>query len=365
MKARWRLGRRTGLDGIRGIAVLLVVLSHAGVPGLRGGASGVTMFFVLSGFLITTLLLEEAEATGHIVRRAFYMRRALRLLPALVAVVFVACTFETARYLAGDSSGAALLPRAVVGALFFVANWFHVAGKPLGILDHTWSLAVEEQFYLVWPTAILLLGPLWRRRPRVLVALLLAAAAASAAERFLLWDGLPSANRIYFATDARADALLIGCALAVVLTRIREVRVPGWLLVPAALAIAVASGASGQRFNLLWNPVLAATGGLILVAYVATRRRAGVLEWRPLVVTGRISYGLYLWHFPLIGMIDATFGPQEHGPGIIFLLVVPWLVAYASYRVLERPFLARKGRWTPGRGDAGSEPAPQPELAAV
>ncbi|HET9492773.1 MAG TPA: acyltransferase, partial [Chloroflexia bacterium] len=221
-----RLPYLPGLDGLRAVAVIAVLLYHAGLPLFAGGFLGVEVFFVISGFLITSLLLAEWNANGRIDLPAFWLRRARRLLPAVytlvVVVLVVAVVFlpEEVSMLRGD--GAA--------AFTYVTNWylifnersyFEAMGRP-SMLLHLWSLAVEEQFYLVWPPVLALL--LRFRRRGAILAVVLAGAAASSLLMALLYSPEADPSRVYYGTDTRATGLLIGAALAFVWSpwRLRE-----------------------------------------------------------------------------------------------------------------------------------------------
>ena len=216
--------RWPALDGVRAIAVLLVVAYHLELPySPRGGAIGVTMFFTLSGFLITSILLREADHTGSIHLPSFFMRRLLRLVPGLTVLCAVVWLWATATDL-GDRTSAA-----VPWVVLYAGNWERVLNGwgSLGALEHAWSLGVEEQFYLVWPLCVLGVGALLRPANRavgVLVASLLGAA-ASLVWRLHLWsdaDPTQSAARLYNGTDAVADQLLLGCALAAAVHLVRR-----------------------------------------------------------------------------------------------------------------------------------------------
>jgi peptidoglycan/LPS O-acetylase OafA/YrhL len=322
---RWRLGRRPALDGVRGVAVLLVMAQHAELPGFRqGGATGVTMFFALSGFLITALLVEEDRATGRVSLLAFCRRRVGRLLPALV--VFLVAVVALGLAPVGDAGIAGL----------YAANWVRAGGDNLGYLGHTWSLAVEEQFYAVWPLVFVLL----RRRPRWLLGLTLLGAVGSAVERQLLWGhGL---DRIYFGSDTRADAILLGCALGLVLARGRRIAVPRPV---AALAWAGLLGLTAARSGWFFHWGFAPTAFLavVVVAAAATVRPGAtrVLERAPLVRAGRLSYGLYLWQFPIILWLGPRIGSRP--VRIVVELGVTVALAVASARYVEQPVRRRIG----------------------
>lgn len=194
---RWRLGYRPALDGLRGIAILLVLLCHSAIPYLGTlGPAGVTVFFTLSGYLITAILLQETSLG------AFYWRRALRLLPALLVVV----TFAVAAGVATRDDGLA--------ALSYGYNWYRIAGYGQQGLEHAWSLSIEEQFYLVWPMIVLAL----RCKPRWLLSLTLSAIILVILWRGSLWLQGASTTRLYNGTDTRLDGLLVGAALAIQLS---------------------------------------------------------------------------------------------------------------------------------------------------
>lgn len=310
---------RPELDGLRGIAVLVVLAAHAGVPGIRGeggGGAGVTLFFVLSGFLITSLIVAERERDGRVNLPAFYVRRGLRLLPALFALVFVVIiAYGFGLWVASPPDGLAIA--AVVG---YVGNWASVAGLQLGVLAHTWSLAVEEQFYLLWP-ALLLLGLRLGGRRRTAVAIL-AISIMVTPWRMILWsDG--AFDRVLNGTDTHADALLIGCAIALL-----NVRLPSRIGLLGALAI-VGLGIAWRASAEVYFLPLAAIAAAIAVAGCPE-----VLGWRPLAYVGRISYGLYLWHYLFIWS-------GLPWPVVIF---ISFVTAVVSFQVIERPFLRLKDR---------------------
>ncbi len=323
--------RRPELDGFRGIALLLVLFAHVGLAGFgSGGVSGVTLFFVLSGYLITTILAGEIVATGHLRVLAFYGRRAARLLPALVVLFGVGVIYESAR---GD--GSQTLRFGIVALLYF-GNWVSASGTWLGPwFGHTWSLAIEEQFYVIWPAVLIL----FRRRLGVLMVLAVTGAGLSMLERLLLWHGPGSYNRVYHGTDTRADAILLGSALA--LWAARGHRLPGrWALVAGAVLLAAATPFTGTTLGVfVLAPTLAALGGALLLAYLAPGERGRFLRFRPLVYTGRISYGMYLWQVPLVWLLMPRIGA-------LGVIVLTYVLATASFYVVERPCqrLARRGR---------------------
>ena len=327
----WTLGRRPALDGIRGIAILLVVASHLNLPWLRAaGVTGVTLFFTLSGFLITALLLEEHARVGRVSLPAFYTRRARRLLPALVASIVVVAAASV-----------------VIGAWFFswadglavaayYGNWMMIDGD-LGGLSGTWSLAVEEQFYLVWPVVMLMC----LRRGAWLVGVVAAVGALAATVwRELLWaDGTP-AVRVYFGSETHADALLLGCLVAVVLhgSRVGRTWQPvGALALVAVLLVALSPNVF--QAPMLFVPPLAA------VMIHALCRGRGDVPWLsgPLLTwTGRRSYGLYLWHTPVSAYMTEAQPEWVWSTRLLVFVLVALPLTVLSWRYVEEPFLRRR-----------------------
>ena len=341
------------LDGLRAVAVLAVMGYHAGLGFLAGGFLGVDVFFVLSGFLITTLLAAEHRRRGRIRLLPFYVRRTLRLLPALA----VMCALLQAwvwhlpfPVLAGP------VGREIAATLLYVANWAEIAGliRPLGFFGHAWSLAIEEQFYIAWP---LLLGLMLRNLSRrAAVAAVVAAAAASALWRFVLWTGPEAAMRVFHGSDTRAEALLLGCAAALALEagllpqgpRARRLLSSLALGSAAVLALAfvTASPDSGRLVHGGFTVVALASASVIVEATTAADGAvARVLSARPLVVTGRISYGLYLWHWPVFLLLSPVFTGLAPLPTLALRFAASFAAAAASWLLVERWFLRWKRRW--------------------
>jgi peptidoglycan/LPS O-acetylase OafA/YrhL len=289
------LGYRPALDGVRAIAILAVLAFHSGA--LRGGFIGVDIFFVLSGFLITTLLLQEWRETGRIRFADFYRRRAARLLPALfVTIAAVAVIYEvSSSFGLHTDRGFAGIAAAV---LFYSGNWIIALSQgniPFGLLAHTWSLAIEEQFYLVWPVLLLLLLSLSRRKNlRPLLAIALTLAVASALLRFVLWNAHTGGN-IYFRTDTRADGLLLGCALAVVYStgsgRAVLARYAGrqTIAVLAVTAMAFFALSMTPRADLLYD------GGLFAVALAAATTIAHIVSAQQSLPTRILASVPFVW----------------------------------------------------------------------
>ncbi|MBX3221614.1 MAG: acyltransferase [Labilithrix sp.] len=341
------------LDGIRGLAVLAVVAFHADAA-LPGGYLGVDLFFVLSGYLITSILLREVERTGRIDLRAFWVRRARRLLPALLVLMPAIAVY--ARVWARPEEVRALRADAVA-TLGYVANWRAIySGKSYweifaapSPLEHTWSLAIEEQFYVVWPLVVALVVVHLRRTRRTLLVVTAALAVASAALMLLLWQP-DRTSRVYMGSDTRAAGILAGVVLATVLAPgeklrsgvVRALDAAG-LVAAVGLGVAWAKLDGQSRFLYhggLWLTELAA---LVLIACAVSPASviARALSLRPLVFMGTISYGVYLWHWP----VDVVLTPERvHVPAIALAairVVVTLAVALVSYYAIERPIRAR------------------------
>ncbi len=323
--------RYAGLDGMRAIAVALVVVYHLFPQSwVRGGFIGVDVFFVLSGFLITTLLLRETSTTGRIALGAFWQRRARRLLPALAAVVTVCAT--AAWFVGGDVL--VRLGEQVLGAATFSYNWVSVAGgggyfsaATPELFRNFWSLAVEEQFYVLWPLVLplLLLVPrTWGR-----VAAVLGLAAASAVWMGMVVSSGADLTRAYFGTDTHAFGILLGIALAFVLepvlardggasARVRAATVAGGSAALAGLGL-VALVPPSPTAATFPGAVLAASlcSAVAITASVWPGSAFGpALDTRPLRWIGDRSYGIYLWHWPLLVLlVAATLGRRARGRG--------------------------------------------------
>ena len=322
----WTLGRRPALDGLRGVACALVVVAHAHVPGLElAGAVGVAMFFTLSGFLITSLLLEERTRHGRIALGAFYGRRALRLAPALIACVTVVALMLGPLGLVTWGQ--------TVAALAYAFNWLAVHEGAVGALGHTWSLAIEEQFYLTWPLLVAVLAG----RRRLLLSLASVGAVAALALRVAWWDGGAGIDRIHYGFDTSADALLVGCGLAVLMHRTAE-RAPRRAVAGAALVAAVAVCLGGPWVMFVPGPTLVALLTAAAIYVLTQRGDVGWLQHRWLRLVGQRSYGLYLWHYP----VAALLGGQEWPVRLLVVSGVGWGLALLSWRYVEQPFLRRR-----------------------
>ena len=362
---RIRGSHLSGLDGLRALAVLGVVAYHLHLRVLAGGYLGVDLFFVLSGFLITSLLVEERIVTGGLSFAAFWARRARRLLPALFVVLaavalFVAVTshFRLAGFAVLNTS---TLRGDSLATLLYVSNWHLIAtnqgyfnhfGFP-SPLEHTWSLAIEEQFYVAFPfLAAGLLALRRRARWRTLASgLLLVGAAASLLEMALLYRRGVDPTRVYFGTDTRAFDLLIGAALGFAVAgrdRLGE-RASRALAIAAWPAGAVLAGFWVLSGDALEMPkpymyrggfALCALLAAVMIAAVVERPESAVaraLSLRPLVAVGVVSYGIYLWHWPVIVLINPLVTGQGRWVTDVIRLALLAVLTVASYRLVERP----------------------------
>ena len=346
-----RLPYMPGLDGLRALAVAAVLLFHAGLERWAGGFLGVEAFFALSGYLITSLLLAEWARRGRISLRRFWGRRARRLLPALFLMLLVVVPLGAVLlpYEPGGLFGNPLPPLGYVriGRLVLGEQpYFDPFVRP-PLLQHLWSLAIEEQFYLVWP---LLIGfALPRMRRGALLAALVVAALASAALMAVLFQPDADPGRVYYGTDTRAAGLLLGAALAVALPPGHAAGGPaaGRLLDGlGALALAALVGAFAllhQDHPLLYRGGFAAVSALTVaviaaVAHPGARLVPGLLGLAPLRWIGRRSYGIYLWHWPIFMVTRPYMDVELDGPPLLALRFGATLVVAAlSFHFLERP----------------------------
>ena len=346
------------LDGARGIAVALVFLFHLNAPGFGDGYLGVDVFFVLSGFLITTLLIAERGSSGRISLRDFWARRARRLLPALVLVLVAVAvfgrledTFSQRQSLRGD----------LLATTAYVANWHLITTSSYfddtgsaSPLQHTWSLAIEEQFYLLWPILLVIaIGVGFRRRPEIAVVIL-ATLLAIASAILLATRWQPDAvERAYMGTDARIFEPLVGAlgaALVALPAPRRWIERWGLWLVIGGSAGFVASFAIIRPANASYYD-----GGAVLlclsVAAIITGLWAGrgaalgrTLSWKPVAWVGLISYGLYLWHWPILVWLHAD-SPVDDASLLrkAVAVLLTFAAATLSFYLIERPI--RRGRF--------------------
>jgi peptidoglycan/LPS O-acetylase OafA/YrhL len=361
-------GYQPALDGIRAFAVVAVLFYHAGEPWAVGGFLGVDTFFVLSGFLITTLLVTEWASRGTVDLLNFWMRRARRLLPALflvmVGIIVYAGVFAGSGELntiRGDS----------IASIGYVANWrFIFSGQSYfaqfsqpSPLRHMWSLAIEEQFYLVWPlivTAILW----WRRSLRVLIGACVVLIAVSATEMALLYHSGQDPSRVYYGTDTRMQSLLFGAIVGILLVMHGPLRSRAARL---AIRVAAVIGA-GYTLWLFWRMsertdalyrggflIAALAVSAVIVSVVQPDRGVlgNFLSLAPLRWVGRISYGLYLWHWPVYLTITHARTGLDGTPLLVVRIAVSVALAALSFYAIERPIRS------------GTFRLPKPQIVAV
>lgn len=352
-----------GLDGLRGAAVSLVLFGHLAIfaPGsavfaqIDGWALGVDLFFVLSGFLITVLLLREQTETSQIRLRAFYWRRSLRLLPPLIALLGVHAVYAWASGLSlrSELKGAAV-------ALSYISNWswrwpeLQLAPG----MGHLWSLAIEEQFYLLWPLAVVLVGA--RRHVAVVGSLLGGAIVLVALNRLRLWESVGWWG-LYSRTDARADSLLVGALAAHLWLRglipTAVLRLLAWPAAALVTLFVVTASSDEPMLNLGGYTIFAVATALLVLATVdEVWSGRQVLEWSVLRKLGTVSYGLYLWHLPVY------FAVLREGAGLgvagrmVTAITLTAILTAASWHFLERP-LQRYRRLVPRGGAVLWEPS--------
>ncbi len=366
-RARPSLGRFPALDGLRGIFVLLVVAWHTFyillprggynrdrvVSPVPGAFIGVDLFFVLSGFLITALLLrEQTQGDGRIRFLAFYRRRALRLLPALVAVVVAYSLYSLFTGVEAHRTRASILP-----VLFYYSNWAQVASHFQGYakgLSHTWSLAIEEQFYMVWPIVITIFLGIRRSLATATAVILAALGAVELYRLHLFYSGAPLAKLvIYTSTTTRCDGLLVGALVAQWWARGRVPRrgltAAAWIAT-AFLAYAVRQQPGASNFYYKGGFTLIAVAGavLVLAAVEADWAAGGLLRWPVLTAIGTVSYGLYLWHVPVFAAVQ-HFGTTWPSAGRVLVgFGLSAALTWVSWRCIERPFLRLKSRLDTG-----------------
>ena len=373
------------LDGIRAVSIMGIMLNHGGFGWAAGGLISVNVFFVLSGFLITLLLMREWAKTGTIRLRNFWARRARRLLPALF--VLLAGIALYAWLLAPDGTQSSLRGDGLT-TLLYVANWHQIfsgqsyfaqVGSASPLL-HTWTLAIEEQFYLVWPLVVLAVLK-WRKSPRLLLGITIVGIAASAIEMAWLFHPGIDPSRLYYGTDTRAQDILVGAAVALLIGGRRQGVGLGDFARPSAvdggvdgdgtgpdvdgrrarrrtIGYSLAAVAAAAVFAFEWSRItnsssLPYRGGFLLadvmvgvvivgVVRAPTGLPARLLAIRPLTYVGQISYGLYLWHWPVILVLDNARTGLEGWRLFLLRAAVSFVIAVLSWHFVEVPIRRRK-----------------------
>jgi peptidoglycan/LPS O-acetylase OafA/YrhL len=377
------LGRQPVLDGLRGLAWFAVFMGHAGlVPELAAGQVAMFVFFGLSGFLITAILASERGNTGRISLTKFFARRTLRLVPALFAFLMVwltmvaICGHESwMTTVPGSTSGGSSEPMSValegVGAgLSYLTNWCGLFGIFTGYvpLGHLWSLAVEEQFYLVWAPLLVLLVVRGRRFAAFGAALL---ATASFIDVIWIHHAHSTTAWVFYSTDSRSGAFLVGAAVALLWTR-RDTVATWWrrACTPLAIVAMALMVWSGWVFDHRVSPVVYAVSWIavsvsapVMVVALIDRHRARPSWLSTPVVTyiGRRLYGLYLWHY-----VWLTWLHDLGLSGVVIALFATLCCAELSWRLVESPFLRLKSRFMPSEESPGAERiADEPDRPSV
>jgi peptidoglycan/LPS O-acetylase OafA/YrhL len=354
------LGYTAALDGLRGVMVFGVVLEHIRHTTVPGAYYYMDIFFVMSAYFITSLLLRDIERFGGIRFLEFYRRRFSRILPAFVAMVGVVLLWSAIARFGPQFAYAATV---IAIALGYFSNWWIIInGQDLyNIMGHTWSLSVEEQFYLVWPATVALLARLLGIGRRTIAILTLAAMLAWAwrAWATFAWATATDASftRLYFGTDMHADAFFIGAALAIWLSVVPPGSTPrlerlipslAWPILICGLAISFFSGEPMeelyQKFHFeLGVSLFAVLPGALLI-FLLVRSRETILhkifELAPVLFLGRIFYGLYLWHFPIV--LFLYYHHASVWARLAIGLPLSLVFAVLSYIYIEEPFMRRR-----------------------
>lgn len=360
----YRLGYRGDIEGLRAIAIFLVVAAHANVPWLAGGFVGVDVFFVLSGYLITGLLLQEIVKTGHLQFMNFYARRLRRLLPALLLMLLCTCLFATVALAPGEQGGQAVA--AATASVWFSNIHFAFArldyfspGAASNLFLHTWSLGIEEQFYLIWPAMMVWAFGAWRRKGdhvRRLKIAMLVIASISLVCCIALTRAAP--QMAFYMMPLRAWQFAAGAMVWLYFNSPRSsdidnptqrktaiiARCTGWL--GFALIIVAALWFDANMAYPGWRSLLPTIGAAAIIAAGVREPNTGIswgLSWRLLQAVGRISYSWYLWHWPvlLLGGALITTNTPAYRAGLVAL---SFLLAIVSYRCVESP-IRHQARW--------------------
>lgn len=344
---RFKLPYIPELDGLRGIAILDVMLFHSEVPFFKGGFIGVDIFFVLSGFLITSLLIQEYDRVGFINLKHFYMRRLLRLGPALLLLLVAFCTISFI-FLSEEQAVANLVDALI--ALAYLSNWARAFDfYPPDFLGHTWSLSIEEQFYILWPIILLILLRVNRNRWHIFFfSVMVAFMSWLLRVCFTMSD--VSVQRLYNGLDTRADALMVGCALGILISSGLVSGQVGGLLsksikytAPVAILcfLGFSAFAEWQHGGMYYFGFVAVEFlAIILVLDILINKKSiigKILAMRWLVWVGSISYGLYLWHYPIYRTMFAL--GFYRWTVVLAGTFVTFIIAAISFYFLERRVL--------------------------
>ncbi len=322
------------LDGLRSVSVLAVIIFHCLPTYLVGGWVGVDIFFALSGFLITSRLLQEWRKTGTILLKQFYLRRMLRLMPALYAML----AFIVAALLLFHAKSKLFIM--VLVSATSLMNWsraFHWGYD--GFLGHTWSLAIEEQFYLIWPLLFWFTISIGGTKSVKIIASTLALVCLGV--RLVTFDG-GNFYRIYNGFDTRADSLIIGCFFACVTSNLKPTVFRNQIYIPFLFLLFVSLSVHHQDkwlYTWGWSVISLASAWLVycLVIFRDDNNISYALQLSPLVYLGRISYGMYLWHYPLLYFLKSHFDNNLVSTVICLFLTV--IVASISHAYLEQPLI--------------------------
>ncbi len=345
--------RWPALDGLRAVSIIGVLGFHASWPGFSGGGRGVDLFFVISGFLITWLLVREKDKTGQLSIRKFYWRRFLRIVPAFVV------------FLVGYSSACMVVFRDLKPLLFsslliavtYTTNVARAWFDRTVILDHTWSLSAEEQFYAVWPwlTAAL--------KKQSLLVVTFALVVLAPVYRTLLFFAIGTSgpsHRYVYGPDTRFDTILVGCLLALAINEPRYGEfIRTWarrgLAIPLGIGLLVTSIGVSMQLPFFMNTVgyslIALSAGILLVAALFQEHLlyGKLLALPPLQWVGRLSYSLYLWHTVALALAGRFAGHLPKNPGIpwtsVSYVTIAFGLASVSYYLVEKPFLRLKTRF--------------------
>jgi len=337
--ARWKY--IPAIDGLRALAILVVVASHFGGERFVPGGFGVTLFFFISGYLITTLLIQEHDETGTVSIGKFYVRRFLRLGPALIAMI----------------AGVSIVYAMVIGpisvgqtfaALFYVVNYYSILGgyspEPLGVL---WSLSVEEHYYLLYP---LFFSLFWTYR-KGFFGVLVGLCVAVLLWRIYLVDVLHvGESRTYYATDTRIDSIIYGAILACMLgirPQLGKFLANPWVVGLALVLLLLGFLNRDPAFRETWRYTVQGMALVPIFYVIVIDRRYNLIsrlfELTPMILIGRWSYSLYLWHFPILFFVTREFGATPLGYGVGLLALFAF--ALISYYFIEQRFLGLRSKF--------------------